>query len=660
LALPDLPPIYAAKGAAENELLARRGVTGVDVGFKEVNGKPTDKIAIRVFVEQKADPPAADAIPAEIDGHPTDVIERTFTRIARDTARLDPLVGGASIGALRPTATPGGNFTTAGTLGLVVTDGATGAPMLLSNFHVLCHVDNLQQPGDEILQPGVGDGGQSPQDTAGHLQRFVLNELVDCAICDVANRGTTGAIEDVGITFGKRALDHTDVLNQTPVRKRGATTGVTFGTIESIDLSYTAKPGDYGALGDPTFRNQIHIRVDSNQSVLFADFGDSGSVLITNENQVVGLITTKDSTGGGASANHILNVMDALKIEMPTPDLPTVTSVNPSKGVETGGTPVTITGSGLGDVTAVGFGGSASPNFNITSGTEITADAPAGAGVAHVTVTSPEGASIDNDFATFEFVPPVEVQAIIPASGPEAGATAVLVSGQGFTDAGAVTFAGVDSVFNVVTDEQISATTPPGTGDADVIVTGPAGASPAVVFSYLPVPQVTSVTPATAPLNVLTNVEIEGAGFTAAHAVSFGNNQAAIFNVDNDGLIKATVPPGAQGVVDVTVTTPGGTSATGSDDEYSYGPPLPEVTSIDPAHGPAAGGTPVRVTGSGFTGAVNVEFQSGNPVGFTFVSDTEIDVTSLAGNAGDTVDVLVTTAVGTSDPTRLDEFTFDP
>ena len=37
----------------EEELLGRPGVTGVDVGYKDVGGEPTDEIAIRVMVEKK-------------------------------------------------------------------------------------------------------------------------------------------------------------------------------------------------------------------------------------------------------------------------------------------------------------------------------------------------------------------------------------------------------------------------------------------------------------------------------------------------------------------------------------------------------------------------------------------------------------------------------
>lgn len=66
------------KEEIEPELLRRPEVTGVDVGYKEVGGKPTNIIAIRIFVSRKRDVSKDQTIPKEIRGIPTDVIERRF------------------------------------------------------------------------------------------------------------------------------------------------------------------------------------------------------------------------------------------------------------------------------------------------------------------------------------------------------------------------------------------------------------------------------------------------------------------------------------------------------------------------------------------------------------------------------------------------------
>jgi len=66
------------KETVEADLLRRPGVTGVDIGPKLVGGKETGRLAIRIYVAKKKDVPDAEVIPKEIEGVPTDVIERRF------------------------------------------------------------------------------------------------------------------------------------------------------------------------------------------------------------------------------------------------------------------------------------------------------------------------------------------------------------------------------------------------------------------------------------------------------------------------------------------------------------------------------------------------------------------------------------------------------
>jgi hypothetical protein len=79
---------------------------------------------------------------------------------------------------------------------------------------------------------------------------------------------------------------------------------------------------------------------------------------------------------------------------------PTVLNLNPNTGPETGGTPVTITGTGFDNASSVLFGTIAATDVVIsTDGTQITATSPAGAGVVDVTVTTPAGTSPLNPLA---------------------------------------------------------------------------------------------------------------------------------------------------------------------------------------------------------------------------------------------------------------------
>jgi hypothetical protein len=84
-----------------------------------------------------------------------------------------------------------------------------------------------------------------------------------------------------------------------------------------------------------------------------------------------------------------------------------------------------------------------------------------------------------------------------------------------------------------------------------------------------PAPTVSSISPTSGPAAGGTNVTITGTGFTGATGVSFGGAAASNIIVDSDTQITATSPAGS-GTVDVTVTTPNGTSATGGADQFTY------------------------------------------------------------------------------------------
>lgn len=83
---------------------------------------------------------------------------------------------------------------------------------------------------------------------------------------------------------------------------------------------------------------------------------------------------------------------------------------------------------------------------------------------------------------------------------------------------------------------------------------------------------------------------------------------------------------------------------------------VPTVTGLNPASGPAAGGTAVQISGTGFTGASAVLFGAAGATSFTVDSDIQITAVSPAG-AG-IVDVLVTGATGTSVPSAGSRFTY--
>jgi parallel beta-helix repeat protein len=86
-------------------------------------------------------------------------------------------------------------------------------------------------------------------------------------------------------------------------------------------------------------------------------------------------------------------------------------------------------------------------------------------------------------------------------------------------------------------------------------------------------PAVSTVSPADGPAGGGTVVTITGTHLNYATDVNFGTTSASVVVVVSDTQISATSPPGGAGtVVDITVTTPSGTSAAGASDEFTYDP----------------------------------------------------------------------------------------
>jgi hypothetical protein len=88
--------------------------------------------------------------------------------------------------------------------------------------------------------------------------------------------------------------------------------------------------------------------------------------------------------------------------------------------------------------------------------------------------------------------------------------------------------------------------------------------------TYYQYPVVSEVSPDTGITTALTPVTITGSGFTGATAVDFGGVPATNVMDVTDTTITADSPAGSAGAVDVTVTAPGGLSATSPADQYTY------------------------------------------------------------------------------------------
>ncbi len=339
---------------------------------------------------------------------------------------------------------------------------------------------------------------------------------------------------------------------------------------------------------------------------------------------------------------------------------PTVVSLSPAQGPASGGTTVTINGSGFTSNATVQFGNTPATSVTFTSSTQLQAVSPSGSGTVDVTVTNIGGTSATSSVDLFTYIPAPTISSVSPYQGPTNGGTAVTINGSGFTSNATVQFGNTPATSVTFTSStQLQAVAPSGSGTVDVTVTnigGTSATSSADLFTYVPAPTISSVSPYQGPTNGGTAVTINGSGFTSNATVQFGNTPATSVTFTSSTQLQAVSPSGS-GTVDVTVTNIGGTSATSSADLFTY-VPAPTISSVSPYQGPTNGGTAVTINGSGFTSNATVQFGNTPATSVTFTSSTQLQAVAPSGSG--TVDVTVTNIGGTSATSSADLFTYIP
>ena len=248
------------------------------------------------------------------------------------------------------------------------------------------------------------------------------------------------------------------------------------------------------------------------------------------------------------------------------------------------------------------------------------------------------------------------VSGIAPARGTAAGGTIVVITGTGLADATAVKFGRAAGTITADSSTQITAISPAGTGTVNITVTTAAGTSAATAdrFTYAAqAPIVTGVSPSHGSTAGAITVTITGTGLADATAVKFGGVPGTITR--DSGTQITAISPAGTGTVNITVTAPAGTSPATTADRFTYRTPAPTVTAVSPSQGSTVGGTRVTITGTNLSGATEVSFGGARGT-ITRDSGTQIIVTSPAGSG--TVDIKVTTPVGTSTVTSADRFTY--
>ena len=361
---------------------------------------------------------------------------------------------------------------------------------------------------------------------------------------------------------------------------------------------------------------------------------------------------------------RVLAVLMALAalVLLPSPALaqPVATAMLPTNGDAAGNYLTVINGSGFAAGATVRFGSVLSTNVTVAGTTTIIATVPPGvAGTAHtVIITNPDGLAVAVPVQFSYDGVPLSVTSVSPSTGSSFGGTLVAVSGNGFLPGAVVLFGPtLGTSVSVTSPTLLTVVAPAGTIGSIVNVTVTntngvsAGAQNAYTFGNSTVttsnglqPTISSVSPNGGSAAGGTIVTIQGAGFAPGASVSFNGTLATNVAVLSSGQITATAPSGAVGPSALMVTNPGGIFG-GIVNGFTYVMATPQVTSVAPAEGLLAGGTPILLTGSGFVVGATVTIGGQPARNVVVTSGTQISAITPAGSPGPAT-ILVTNPGG--------------
>ncbi|MBS0590492.1 MAG: IPT/TIG domain-containing protein, partial [Proteobacteria bacterium] len=198
--------------------------------------------------------------------------------------------------------------------------------------------------------------------------------------------------------------------------------------------------------------------------------------------------------------------------------------------------------------------------------TQITATSPAAvAGTVHISVTTPAGTSTTSAADQYTYGAAPTASSLTPIGGPITGGTSVTIAGTNFvTGATTVTIGGnVIPAGSVTVNSATSltfATPAHAAGNVAVTVSTVGGTSAAVPggYTYAAPPTISNLSPNSGGTVGGTSVTITGTNLAGATSVTF-DGLAATIVTNTATQIVANTPAHALGVVDVSVTTAGGT-----------------------------------------------------------------------------------------------------
>jgi hypothetical protein len=299
--------------AKHRKWIGAHSVQGIGVAAKKKQGRKTGTFAIVVFVNDKIERgKLRNAVPRSFRLPGLGLIETDVwpigTLVRHDFPnRVRPAMPGCSIGHR--------SLPSEGTLGLVVRKQNPDDTHLyvLSNSHVLA-LDGLARTGDTVVQPGRGDA-------VGHRNGKIA-ELAEWVKFDFRSKGFPNEVDAAiaRVTRASYVSRKIRVINRTPTRcssiiKEGMHAHKVGRTTDDFGGKVLCEHVKVWLEHNKTRKKSAFIGFDD--QVLcerYASPGDSGSAVLNDKNEVIGLHAAGSTST--CTFNRIDRVFELLKIKL--------------------------------------------------------------------------------------------------------------------------------------------------------------------------------------------------------------------------------------------------------------------------------------------------------------------------------------------------------
>jgi len=409
---------------------------------------------------------------------------------------------------------------------------------------------------------------------------------------------------------------------------------------------------------------------------LFCGFGASTLIETWSVSQATlisdtAITCTVPTRGSGFRALEVAlsknGVMSGSGIQVEFAEIGSVTSISPSSGIVSGGSVVTLTGTGfMTGVTGCRFGSGSSFLAIVVSSTEARCLTPAGVnGAVHVAVTQGlknEASLTSLSYAVFAYESVPAVLEVSPLAAVKDGGSVLSVVASGIADGSQAycRFAGKTVVSAVSVNggivECISFAGVAGNMTLEISGNGQDFSTTGMFVENVALANVTSLTPLVVPSNGASIIMIRGIGLTStkesfcgfgasAAAQTWTVVQAHMSAIDTLACVAPARGSGFR-ALEVALSKNGEMSRSGLQVEYAD---IGTVTTVQPSAGSISGGSAITMSGTGFVaGRTACKFGSATAALAEVRSSTEALCLVPAGTPG-TIAVKVAMGDATSD-----------